>query len=893
MPVSGLLALLMVALGVQLAHGCGYSSPESSSSSQYVYDIYYNDVPGESIRLVGGSGRHEGRVEIWHNNRWGTICDKRWGIKDAEVVCRQLGLPEVVHSFKGAYFGEGNGTIWLNEVGCDGSEEIINQCPNRGWGDTVDCSHGNDAGVKCVEAHPGQVRLVGSSNTNEGRVEIFYNYAWGTVCDDSWDNDDAMVVCRQLGFPTAEARAISNAQFGQGTGNIWLKTVRCSGFENGLDECMHNGRLTRECGHADDAGVICNNDPGHVRLFGSNSATEGTVEIYYNDAWGTVCGYSWDNDDAMVVCRQLGFLSDDARAVSNAQFGMGTGEIWLDGVRCSGLENALDGCVHNGWENVNCDHEEDAGVICNNVHLVGSNNTNEGRVEIFHNIGWGTVCDDGWDNDDAMVVCRQLGFPTANARAVSNAQFGMGIGEIWLDEVSCSGFENALNDCSHNGWGNGNCSHEEDAGVICNNVRLVGSNNTNEGIPSFYLFIEVFYNNAWGTVCDNSWDNDDAMVICRQLGFPSDDARAVSNAQFGVGTGEIWLDEVSCSGLENALDECVHNGWGNVNCGHEEDAGVICNNGMHQLFRLVGSKNTNEGRVEVFYNGAWGTVCDDSWDNDDAMVVCRQLGFPSADAQSVSYAGFGEGTGEIWLDEVRCSGLENGLGECGHNGWGNDDCSHNEDAGVICNTVRLVGGSNSSEGRVEVFYNNTWGTVCDDSWDNDDAMVVCRQLGFPSGVAQAVSDAGFGEGSGHIWLDDVSCSGSEYSLDNCSHNGWGINNCAHIDDAGVICPLEEIHTSSSIPSTMSSSYETTPTSASEVTTSDEDGIVTQTEKSAYTATTIMEMETTTVAEEKMMETTTDWEEETMDTTTESSGNLHLVCSQLMFSIAYIVLVIVL
>ena len=69
--------------------------------------------------------------------------------------------------------------------------------------------------------------------------------------------------------------------------------------------------------------------------------------------------------------------------------------------------------------------------------------------------------------------------------------------------------------------------------------------------------------------------------------------------------------------------------------------------------------------------------------------------------------------------------------------------------------VRLVDGSTTSEGRVEIFYNNSWATVCDDSWGDTDAIVVCRQLGFGSG--SAVSRAGFGQGTGTILLDGVNC----------------------------------------------------------------------------------------------------------------------------------------
>ena len=100
--------------------------------------------------------------------------------------------------------------------------------------------------------------------------------------------------------------------------------------------------------------------------------------------------------------------------------------------------------------------------------------------------------------------------------------------------------------------------------------------------------------------------------------------------------------------------------------------------------------------------------------------------------------------------------------------------------------MRLVGGSGSWEGRVEVYYNNIWGTVCDDGWGLNDARVVCRQLGYP-GAISAPGSAQFGAGSGQIWLDNVACWGSESSIIYCQHNGWGIHNCNHWEDASVIC----------------------------------------------------------------------------------------------------------
>ena len=107
-------------------------------------------------------------------------------------------------------------------------------------------------------------------------------------------------------------------------------------------------------------------------------------------------------------------------------------------------------------------------------------------------------------------------------------------------------------------------------------------------------------------------------------------------------------------------------------------------------------------------------------------------------------------------------------------------------AAYVEGELRLVGGTSTDEGRVEVYLNGEWGTVCDNDWDTTDATVVCQQLGH----LRAVSTHGaahFGEGSGPIWYDNVDCTSSETNITQCSHSGIGVHNCTHSQDVGVVC----------------------------------------------------------------------------------------------------------
>uniref|UniRef100_A0A3Q2NQV4 Soluble scavenger receptor cysteine-rich domain-containing protein SSC5D n=1 Tax=Fundulus heteroclitus TaxID=8078 RepID=A0A3Q2NQV4_FUNHE len=299
------------------------------------------------------------------------------------------------------------------------------------------------------------------------------------------------------------------------------------------------------------------------------------------------------------------------------------------------------------------------------VRLIGPSRC-AGRVEVYNSNGWQTVCDDGWDLNDAQVVCRQLGCGTALA-ATHSAYFGKGPDKILLDDVGCTGSETYLTDCSHRGYWVQNCTHNQDAGVICSAglIRLTGPNRCSGRV-------EIYNNGSWGTVCNNSWNINEARVVCRQLGCGT----SLSIHHFGEGFGQI--NEVTCTGSERHLSECSHSGFGAQHCNHSQDAGVICSG--KNPFLVLGVEDTGPsrcaGRVEVYYSNGWQTVCDGGWDLNDAQVVCRQLGYST-------------GTDKIVFDDVGCTGSETHLIQCSKRGYLSHDCTHNQDAGVICSDIDI------------------------------------------------------------------------------------------------------------------------------------------------------------------------------------------------------------
>ncbi|OCT72917.1 hypothetical protein XELAEV_18035898mg, partial [Xenopus laevis] len=201
-----------------------------------------------AIRLVGPSPC-EGRVEVYHNQYWGTICATFWDLNISSVVCRELNCGTAVEaSDNGKYqhYGHSWNYSGLSFFQCRGNESELLSCTYE-----VFPHHHkpvNDGGVKCTDL---QVRLVGPSPC-EGRVEIFYAQKWGTICYHMWDMIEAEVVCRELNCGTA-TETTTDGKYGPGGVYSGLDSFQCKGNETQLLQCAylidrHEHSFLADCG---------------------------------------------------------------------------------------------------------------------------------------------------------------------------------------------------------------------------------------------------------------------------------------------------------------------------------------------------------------------------------------------------------------------------------------------------------------------------------------------------------------------------------------------------------------------------------------------------------------------------------------------------------------------
>ncbi|XP_044231146.1 lysyl oxidase homolog 3B isoform X1 [Thunnus albacares] len=393
---------------------------------------------------------------------------------------------------------------------------------------------------------------------------------------------------------------------------------------------------------------------------------------------------------------------------------------------------------------------------------------NEGRIELFYKGEWGTICDDDFSINNANVLCRQLGFVSATGWTHS-AKYGKGQGKIWLDNVLCNGAEKSIEFCKSRGWGNSDCTHDEDAGVVCKDERIPGFVDPNvidahvdenkveevrlrpvlamakKRLPVTEGVVEVKYKDGWAQICDVGWTIKNTRVVCGMLGFPH----------------ERKVNKNFYKRLKKRAAEKVSRPKVNVSAGGRQTSKAKANSK---------SKQSSPGK---------------------RLYLERQKS-------------------NFHIHSVACTGTEIHLAACPlefNKPNSTSSCEGGMPAVVSCmpgplfmqntafkkklktsSNVRLKGGARLGEGRVEVLKENEWGTVCDDRWNLLSASVVCRELGFGS-AKEALTGARMGQGMGPIYMNEVKCLGTEKSIWNCPFKNITSEDCQHTEDAAVRCNI--------------------------------------------------------------------------------------------------------
>ncbi|XP_039246441.1 scavenger receptor cysteine-rich type 1 protein M130-like [Pipra filicauda] len=228
-------------------------------------------VPAGSrrVRLAGGAGRCAGRVEVYAGGTWSSVCQERWDLRAAAVVCRELGCGAALEAPGSARFGPGAGTAWPYVVECAGSEESLWECPRS---EQRECERGAGAGAVCSEQL--SLRLAGGRGRCSGYLELLHNGTWGRVCATGTSPGTAAAVCRQLGCGDGGQLAPVPAQQ---PAPAWLAWVGCEEGARSLWGCPSAPWHLQACGPGGDTYVACAEDSDNPSETASTPCPDGAT----------------------------------------------------------------------------------------------------------------------------------------------------------------------------------------------------------------------------------------------------------------------------------------------------------------------------------------------------------------------------------------------------------------------------------------------------------------------------------------------------------------------------------------------------------------------------------------------------------------------------------------
>ncbi|KAB1271532.1 Scavenger receptor cysteine-rich domain-containing protein SCART1 [Camelus dromedarius] len=302
------------------------------------------------LRLAYRHSPCDGVVLVQHKGEWGHVCNQEWTLKEASVVCRQLGCGHAVGAPKYVPLPGEVVQPWLHNVSCRGDESSLWGCSLGAWTQSQ-CPYEWVVVALCSNGTFQAVRLVQGRSPCAGLPEIRNMNSVDRLC--GLHKEEATVFCQELECgPALQAPR-------QGGGSA-RKYMTCKGTEPTIRNCRLNNNLRSGCDFQQDAQVVCS---GHteVRLVGGEHPCSGRLEVRRGLTWGTVCDADLDLATAHVVCREL----QCGVAVStpgDAHFGRGSGPVWTEAFHCEGHESLLFHCPRGPGNQ--CGHGQDAGLRC-------------------------------------------------------------------------------------------------------------------------------------------------------------------------------------------------------------------------------------------------------------------------------------------------------------------------------------------------------------------------------------------------------------------------------------------------------------------------------------------------------------------------------------------------
>ncbi|XP_068593299.1 scavenger receptor cysteine-rich type 1 protein M130-like [Cebidichthys violaceus] len=809
----------------------------------------------EPVRLVGGASRCAGTLEVKQGD-WRSVDGSDWNLKKATVVCRELDCGSAVSV--GWREESSERSMWKINFDCVQSGSALREClTSDDFFYTLD--------LTCSDS----VRLVNGTSLCSGRLEVKPNQSnqwWFSVCEDGFDQQDAEVVCRELGCGAPSV--LQGALYGEVEAPMWTKEFQCGGNESALLDCRSSGSDRNTCSPDKAVGLTCS-EP--VRLVGGDSRCAGTLEVkLVTGDWRPVYVSETTLKEAAVLCRQL----DCGSAVSIGQREeLPDRSVWWMDFHCVLSGSALRECLTSHFSSSILDltcsdlllkpiisvsssmygvseaQQQEAQVlrgsnftICcsiqpqypggsfqltftssNSAHtytqpavnhsadflfpaaepahqgsyscvyhlyvfnhtfssesrllsitvlelvrLVGGDSRCAGTLEMKHEGDWRPVDGFEWTLKEAAAFCRELdcGFAVSMGWREKSSRRS-----VWFINTTCVQSGSALKDCVMS------VSSSSILDLTCSDsVRLVNGTSLCSGRLEVKSNQSNQSNQWWSSVCEDDFDQQDAEVVCRELGCGA--PSVLQGALYGEVEAPMWTKEFQCGGNESALLDCRSSGSDRNTCSPGKAVGLTCS----EPVRLVGGASRCDGTLEM-KRGDWRPVFGYDWNLKKAAVFCREL-----DCGSAVSVGRREESSfrSVWKINFDCVQSGFALREC----LTSDSFSYTLDL-TCSDSVRLVNGTSLCSGRLEVKSNQSnqsnqwWSSVCEDDFDQQDAEVVCRELGC--GAPSVLQGALYGEVEAPMWTKEFQCGGHESALLDCRSSGSDRNTCSPGKAVGLTC----------------------------------------------------------------------------------------------------------